>query len=100
MSTVNLRKRHKRCRRDNASYPAALPSGVATSAAQQVAHDAFLRLEINRIEINVLTDNLASNKVAIKTGAVFEGAFRNKLFHNGRSCPANSYSLIPSDLQL
>lgn len=74
--------------------------GVATSAARQVARDAFSKYEIKRIEIHVLTDNSASNKVALKAGAVFEGTFRNKLFHNGLSHPANGYSLIPSDLPL
>ncbi len=77
----------------------AINQGVATTAAMLAIVDGFKVHGLHRIEINILTNNIASNHVANNIGAVFEGAFRNKLFHNGKSNMANCYSLIPSDLE-
>ena len=74
--------------------------GVATSAGKLAIIQAFETHGINRIEINVLPDNIPSNKVALKVGGLLEGSFRNKLFHNGRSNSANSYSIIPADYKI
>jgi RimJ/RimL family protein N-acetyltransferase len=75
-------------------------SGVATAAGRLAIYQAFKVHGINRIEINVLTDNVSSNKVAVKLGGLLEGTLRNKLFHNGASHAAHSYSIIPGDYDI
>lgn len=75
----------------------AINRGVATAAGKLALYQAFKVHSINRIEINVLTNNVSSNKVAVKLGGLLEGTLRNKLFHEGRSNLANSYSIIPED---
>jgi RimJ/RimL family protein N-acetyltransferase len=55
---------------------------------------------LQRVEINVLTNNHASNKVAQKIGSLLEGTFRNKLYHNDKSYPANCYSIVPTDYEI
>lgn len=75
-----------------------LSGGIATYASRLAAREAFDRHGLMRIQINILTDNMPSNRVAQKLGATFEGTLRNRLYHNGQSKPANTYSLIPNDL--
>ena len=75
----------------------AIHHGAATEAGKLAVYEAFTTHGLQRIEINVLKDNAPSNKVALNVGGFFEGSFRNKLFHNGRSHPANSYSIVPED---
>jgi len=75
-------------------------SGAATRAGKKVVSEAFITHGLQRIEINVLTDNSPSNKVALNIGGLFEGNFRNKLFHKGRSYTANCYSIVPGDYKI
>jgi RimJ/RimL family protein N-acetyltransferase len=71
--------------------------GVCSIAARQAAQLAFQQLGFHRIEIHILENNHASNAVACKIGGQYEGTFRNKLVHNGRSLPAKCYSIVPGD---
>jgi len=75
----------------------AINNGVCTRAARQVVEFAFRELGFQRIEIHALCENEPSNIVASNIGGVFEGVFRNKLIFEGKSMPANCYSVIPSD---
>jgi len=75
----------------------ALNKGACTIAAKQVVDFGFRELGFQRIEVHVLCENKASNIVASKLGGVYEGEFRNKLWHDGKSRPANCYSIVPSD---
>ena len=77
----------------------ALNQGVCTTAASMAIEYGFNQLQLQRIEIYVLEDNASSNAVAEKLGSTYEGILRNKLFHNGKSCPAKCYSVIPNDLR-
>lgn len=75
-----------------------LNQGACINAARKTIEYGFNELQLQRIEICALENNTASIAVAEKLGATYEGILRNKLFHNGNSCPAKCYSLIPSDL--
>jgi RimJ/RimL family protein N-acetyltransferase len=76
-----------------------LNNGVATKAARLAVNNAFQEHGLQRVEINVLTNNHASNKVAKKIGALLEGTFRNKIYYDGKSYPANCYSIVPTDYE-
>lgn len=89
---------HKTCELGYWVGASMLNRGIATQACLLAAREAFERHSLMRIQINVLTDNAPSNRVAIKLGATFEGAQRNRLYHNGQSQTANVYSIIPDDL--
>lgn len=78
----------------------ALRQGACTKAAKKVVDYAFNELGFQRIEIHVLVENKPSNSVASKLGGNYEGIFRNKLMHNGKSRPAKCYSIIPSDYDI
>lgn len=78
----------------------ALNKGYCTQAAKLAIKYAFSELGFKRIEIHVLTENKGSNAVALKLGGTFEGTLRNKLMFNGRSMPANCYSVILGDYEV
>lgn len=103
VGAVGLENRHKINKIAELGYwvaESALNQSVATNAAKLAVIEAFSTHDIQRIEINILAENTASNRVAEKLAARFEGLLRNKIIHQGNSCSANCYSLIPSDIEL
>ncbi len=72
--------------------------GIASAAAQLVAHFGFEELGLTRIEIVASVENAPSQRVAEKVGATREGIQRNRLVNGERIDDAVMYSLIPADL--
>jgi ribosomal-protein-alanine N-acetyltransferase len=53
---------------------------------------------IERLQMQIHPENLASKRVAEKCGFKLEGTARGALFHRGKNCDAEVYSLLRTEV--
>lgn len=71
--------------------------GYASEAVKMMLSHAFLKLRMQRVYAYVISSNETSIRVLDKRGFSYEGCYRDHLFHSGKYCNLNLYSLLKEE---